>query len=420
MNTLKLGVWLTKWVIIVVLLFVFDLSVVAQSSNSIYQKDFEQYWNIVNESFGYFDTQKTDWKKVKEIYKPQVAEIENRDDFIRLLEKCNLELYNGHISLNTNLPSSSKLIPSQTDLWVRKINGKYLIQGIREGFNSDLVGLKIGMEIIKYNDQPIEEALIEFLPKSFTDYDSTVYEFAVNTLLAGTHNSSRKITVREEDIEKDFFPDQLDNKFNNSAKQLLDSKMLKDNVGYIRINNSLWNKNLIAEFDQAMEELKDTEGLILDLRETPSGGNNTVGKAILGRFTKKEFPYQRYRYVYDEKDTDVEQVWTELVLPRGQVYEGPVVVLVGYWTGSMGEGMTIGFDQLGRMNKMVITIGSPMADLLGAVWGYTLDETKIGFQIPGVKLYHVDGTPREQFEPTSKRLGNKECLDHAIWFLTEF
>jgi len=393
--------------------------IAAQDQQTIYQKDFEQYWNIVNESFAYFDTQKTDWQKVKEIYQKEVDAVQSKNEFIQVLEKCNLELYNGHVGLNTNLPSSSKLIPSQTDVWVKKVDDKYLIKSLRAGYNAEAVGLKVGMEIIKFNDQPIHEAVQKFLPKSFSDYDDRVFEFSVNTLLAGTHDKERKFTVLIDGMEMTYLPDRLEDKFKSSPPRLLDKMIFENNFGYIKINNSLWNQKLIKEFDVAMEEMieVETKGLILDLRETPSGGNNTVGKAILGRFTDNEFSYQRYRYVYDEKDSDVEHVWTELVMPREKIYLRPVIILAGYWTGSMGEAITIGFD---AMEHTTLTIGTPLADLLGAVWSYNLDETGIGFQIPGIKLYHANGTPREDFVPNVRVEKNDDILEKAIEILLTF
>ena len=98
-----------------------------------YQKDFAYYWNIVNENFAYFDTQKTDWNKVKVLYQPLADTIGTNPSFIQLLERVNHELYNGHISLNTNLPSSSRLIPTGTDLWVKYQDKQFIITSIRPG-----------------------------------------------------------------------------------------------------------------------------------------------------------------------------------------------------------------------------------------------------------------------------------------------
>ena len=61
----------------------------------------------------------------------------------------------------------------------------------------------------------------------------------------------------------------------------------------------------------------------------------------------------------------------------------------------MGEGLAIGFDGTGRGT----VIGTPMAGLLGATYRLTLPKTGIGVNVPAERLYHVRGTPREEFRP---------------------
>lgn len=56
-------------------------------NDSIFIQDYNQYWNTVNDYFAYFDTRKTDWNKVREIYQPIVDTIKNTNDFITILEK---------------------------------------------------------------------------------------------------------------------------------------------------------------------------------------------------------------------------------------------------------------------------------------------------------------------------------------------
>lgn len=380
------------------------------SKDSTFIKDYNQYWNTVNDYFAYFDTRKTNWNKVKEIYQPIVDTITNTNDFITILEKNNNELYNGHIGLNKNTPASSKLIPTSTDIWAIYENGKFYIESIRENSKIEKTDLKVGMNIIEYNNISIDQAIKEFLPKSFSDYDVETYEFSINTLLAGKHNSDRNITIlHNEDTlnlnlpystKTDFYP-------NN---ELISFKVLENKIGYIKINNSLGNNDLIKAFDEALDDLINTNAVILDLRETPSGGNNTIAKAIMGRFINTEKPYQRYRYVLDEKETGVKQIWTELVIPRKETYDKPIIVLVGRWTGSMGEGITIGLD---AMNRVEI-IGTKMGNLLGGIWSYTLNETGIGFQFPGIKIYHIDKTPRENFIPKHRITENSEYVEKAI------
>lgn len=69
--------------------------------------------------------------------------------------------------------------------------------------------------------------------------------------------------------------------------------------------------------------------------------------------------------------------------------------MAGHWTGSMCEGIVIGLDAMKRAK----IAGTKMAGLLGAIYGFGMKNTGINFQIPGEKMYHVNGTPRENFVP---------------------
>jgi carboxyl-terminal processing protease len=196
--------------------------------------------------------------------------------------------------------------------------------------------------------------------------------------------------------EQVFKPDQVPNRTEENYGTLLEAGIISGDTGYIKINNSLGNTHLISEFDLALDSMIKTRLLILDLRETPSGGNTTVARAIMGRFTGKELPYQKHIYTSEEKETGIRRSTLEFVSPREKVYAGQLIVLVGYWTGSMGEGMAIGFDAM----KKGTVMGTRMAGLLGEIYSFETPETKITFSFPCVQLQHVNGQPREDFVPT--------------------
>jgi carboxyl-terminal processing protease len=177
---------------------------------------------------------------------------------------------------------------------------------------------------------------------------------------------------------------------------LLAFRVLPANGGYIRVHDSLGDENLIEAFDNALEKLRNTSTTIVDLRDTPSGGNTTVARAILGRFVRRELPYQKHLLPSEARQTGVVRSWLELVTPRGPFqYQRPVAVLVNHWTGSMGEGLAVGFDATGSG----IVVGTPMAGLLGATYRFELPHSRIGVNVPAERLFHVNGTPREQFVP---------------------
>ncbi|WP_411897938.1 S41 family peptidase [Elizabethkingia occulta] len=389
-----------------ILLFGFLFSLNTIWSQTKYQKDFNEFWNDIDQKYAYLNEQQINWQKVKEIYSPKVAEINNTYAFVQLLEKVLNELHNGHSSLNTNLDISNKLVPSGQDLYVEKEQNKYIIADVRKGSGAEKSGLKAGMEVSLFNGKNIDDQLKQFLPKYTDQYTPAMYQYALDMLFAGTHNVKREIAIVEKDKSVNFYPDNFSAQSGN--KQLLESKILNKKTAYLKVNNSLGNNNLISIFDKALDSLLNYKNLVIDLTETPSGGNTTVARAIMGRFTDKMLPYQVHEF--DEVKYQTKRHWVEYVVPRGKTYKGKLYILVGHWTGSMGEGMAIGFDGMKRAKIM----GTKMAGLIGAISGFQMTETKIGYQFPTERLYHVNGTPREDFVPGIRTKNTEETLRKAF------
>ena len=360
------------------------------SSQNMYVKDFNEFWNDIHAHYAYLEQQHIDWEKVKSIYIPLAEKIERKNEFIHFLETVLNELYNGHSSLNTNLVSSNRLVPSGQDLYVEKVNGQFFITDVRAGSAAEKSGLQTGMEIISFNGQPVESQLNQFLPKFTKVHNEQMVQYALDMLFAGTHDVPREITANEDGKIHTYYPDQFEAEVSSS---LLESKEINKHTAYIRIHNSLGDHQLISDFDSTLNLYLDKKNIVLDLTDTPGGGNTTVARAILGRFIQKILPYQKHEY--DEFPYDTKRIWTEYVMPRKPQFRGKVYVLAGHWTGSMGEGMAIAFDGMKRGN----TIGTRMAGLLGAISNFQLSETKIGYQFPTERLFHVNGTPRENFLP---------------------
>ncbi len=83
-----------------------------------------QFWTAVKDNYAYFDKKHTDWDKVKSVYLPQAENAKNKDELITIFENAIEELYDNHFSLNTNLKSSTRLVPSGLDIWAEWINGQ--------------------------------------------------------------------------------------------------------------------------------------------------------------------------------------------------------------------------------------------------------------------------------------------------------
>ncbi len=175
-------------------------------------------------------------------------------------------------------------------------------------------------------------------------------------LLAGDHSTIRVITLKNKNGVKDYYPDREGMMLENiKYGEMVESKII-NNIGYIRVSNFLFDNTIIPKFDSVLNKMMHTKALILDMRETPSGGNTSVARAILGRFIKSDHFYQKHEYYAEEKETGIKRSWEEIVSPRGITYTKPLVILADHWTGSIAEGITIGFDGMKRATVIGTTI----------------------------------------------------------------
>jgi carboxyl-terminal processing protease len=389
-----------------------------------FKDDFNFFWTSVNDEYCYFDKKQTDWQKVKEIYTPIVDTIQSRAQFVSLLEKALYEIYDHHASLNTNNDNSQRLVPSGTDIWAEYINGKPIITEVKQHSGAEMAQVRAGMEVVEVNGIPVNDAIKPFLAKTLKQEDAAAKSYALRLLLAGNHIQPRVFRLKSAGGITDYFPDKTGLLLEHRNTENKTESFIKKNTGYIKINDCLYDNDLIPEFDSIMQQMKNTRSLILDLRNTGSGGNTTVAKAILGWFINKDHFYQKHEYYAEEKATGIKRSWVEIVSPRrNKYYDKPLVILVNHWTGSIAEGITIGFDALKRPRTKII--GTEMARLMGAVYTFELPNTKLRFSIPIERLYHINGLPRENYIPglyidlQNRNSTTDSFLEKAIEFLTK-
>ncbi|CAL2093621.1 Peptidase [Tenacibaculum sp. 190524A05c] len=379
-----------------ILLLLISTFTLACFSQSKYERDFHVFWEMMDKEYAYFDKKETDWQKVKELYEPRAKKITKDWEFTYLIELIKYELYDSHVGLNRNVPFSFRLIPNDTDAWIVYKNGKYIISDLRSGYRIIDSGIKIGSELIGINDKKIEDLVQKNLPATVKSINDEIRSYIANLLFAGRHNEPRKVTVSYKGNKSTFELEKATRIEQNSG--LLYSEIIDGNIGYIKINNTLMENGLITEFIQKVDEFSDTKSIIIDLRDTHSGGNTTVAKAIMGKFITETMPYQIHELVYDERQYGIKRKYIELLSPLSKPYTNPVYVLVGRWTGSVGEAIAQGFSSISSAK----VVGTEMAKLLGAIRCEVLPETKLSICFPFEKLYSSKGIPREDFIPEIK------------------
>jgi hypothetical protein len=101
-----------------------------------------------------------------------------------------------------------------------------------------------------------------------------------------------------------------------------------NNIGFIAIFG--WDDSKIpAECGEALEQMRDTRGLIVDVRLN-GGGDEPLAEKVAGRFLEKEFVYAYSRFRNGPNHTNLTEKYERKVAPRGPWrYNRPVLLLIG-------------------------------------------------------------------------------------------
>ena len=357
-------------------------------------EDFHVFVQDFAQTYAYLDRPEKPWLTWEARYGEAVKLASSQAAFDTVLAAALSELHDFHAEVRSPVPDRWLPVPTFADVWATLEGDKALVTAVRRGSDAERAGVMAGDRIVSVGGTPLKQALTDRLGSAFDGAGSAAREWALRSVLTGRAEEPRSFGFVDIAGRGRTVTLPVQRHFERDGGTLT-RKVLAEKVGYIRFNNSLGDQGTVAEFDRAMLEMRSTNGLILDLRDTPSGGDSAVALGILGRFTTKLVPYQRHRIpLYGQPD--VERNWVEMAAPRGPfAYTAPLVVLVDHWTGSMGEGIAIGFDAMHRAT----VVGTPMAHLAGAVSDDKLPRTGVDVAYATEQTFHVNGTPRQAWVP---------------------
>ncbi|MEM1390908.1 MAG: S41 family peptidase [Pseudomonadota bacterium] len=356
-----------------------------------------EYQSLLEEKYAYID--RTDFdvtaylSRAGEIASTLQSEEEMRD----FIHRSTYAFTDPHLIVGPFVESDFNIIPTVSHLWIDYSDGAYRLADVRRTGTMTGKGLETGLILTHVNDEPVDESVARIFEGLLETPTGKQKAYAA-TLLANGRRDGASVTVRFETETGDVLEAVLDDPrtFAVTVSEMPPlSYRTQDDVGIIRINNSLGNNQTIIAFDDAMQALGDNRAIIIDLRNTPSGGNTEVARSIIGHFIDEVRPYQVHEVPAFNREFTVPRRYAEYVFPRADYYDGPLIVLGSRWTGSMGEGLVIGLDAAAG----AYTMTSDMGDLLGGLWNYDLRSMAARVDLGGEALFHVDGTRRENYQP---------------------
>lgn len=353
-----------------------------------YRPDLNLLLDSIRDNGAYVREDHIDLETLRTAYSPKFEDVKDKRQLLTLLESVVDELHDFHATLGTNNDSSPRLFPSGADIAAHWDNGHAIIDEVRPGSAAELLGVRNGEEVVQVNGNMTHEECLNWL--GVRRPDARAWNWALNSALAGRWDTPRNLTLRRNGMRHTV---KLPTTKELTHKGILTVEQ-RGSILYLRPENSLGDNGLIAAFDKAIPAMRAARKVVIDLRNTPSGGNSAVARGIMGIFIAKRLPFQRH--IAEEPSTSTVRDWVEYATPRLKApVKTPLYVLVDHWTGSMGEGIAIGFDALHRGT----VIGTQMARLRGAVDRIDLTKSGISVVFPTEKVYHMNGTPRHEWLP---------------------
>jgi carboxyl-terminal processing protease len=357
-------------------------------------KAWSSFEKLLREQYGYFDREGVDGDAILSAFATRAKAARSDKAFIDTLQLVSHNFADPHFIVGPFDAEDWAIIPTASDMFGIHDGKAFRIGEVRSSGDALAKGIRPGITVLRIDGQTPHDAIEAITGRRFETLSPNQVGFAFNVALAGHRKRARSLETVDGERRRTFMLAAT----SDQAKHVQEGPLLDverhGTLGIIRINNSLGDQGLVAQFSRALATLSDTATLLIDLRNTPSGGNTSVARGIMGHFVDHDRPYQTHVIPYETRVLGPTRKFTEYVAPYGTHYAGKVYVAGGHWTGSMGEGLMIGFDAIGAT-----TVGTDLAHLLGALSNETIEGTAAKVDIGSEQLFTVTGLPREDYRP---------------------
>jgi hypothetical protein len=279
--------------ITILLTFSYANSQETKVDRSKIEEDFEQIMSDIKNNYIYLNDKKVDIDCIYFNYKKKIKLIDSEDQRLLFFEYLLDEFYDSHVILMRSIRKSYRL---DSPIFTVTKNGKTKIKNVWQTQIENINLNIIGSEIIKINGIDLITKIDNFPTICNDKNDFETRNWIANKVISGKYNEPRILTLKlTNDKIVDFDLDSIKLKKDNSLLTV----SIVNNIGIIRLNNSLGQNTLIEKFDTVIDSLQNTKGLIIDLRNTTGGGNSYVARGIMSRFINESMPYQLHQ-IFDE------------------------------------------------------------------------------------------------------------------------
>jgi carboxyl-terminal processing protease len=334
---------------------------------------FEKVWKDIDAH--YYDPEfgGVKWQEVHQRYLPLVKAAKDDKDFYSIVDRMTAELHDAHTRFSSpeQWKNRKKHQGVSVGFQAGYVEDKVVVLDVFPDSNAGHAGIQMGMIVTALDGQPIALRLAEATPKVLPSSTERVTKLRIlSNVFAGSLETP--FTASFERANGSSFEVKFARQILSTEPRVTATK-LSSGFGYIRFDE--FHPSLVKDFKAAVENLRTTPGLILDLRWNRGGVGATLEAMARLFFDSKtlfERRMSRKQVTASERDghrTKETQVFVGK--SGGQVYSGSVVILVSEYSASAAEVFAAGMQDSGRAKL----VGSPSC---GCVLGITHDRVMKG------------------------------------------
>lgn len=316
----------------------------------------------IDRHYSFFTHKRIDWGVVVERYRPWVEDTETAGEFYNLMSEFVAELGDFHSSL-CNYHDAPSLGRYRPPMATRRIEGKLVVTAADRNSLVWKRGLRPGSVITRVDGKSVEEKIEEIAPLMRVYSSRRAFiEQAYRSIIRGEQGTKVRLTFLTTSGSKRTAT--LTRTYNKRRDSfVVPFPVRKGNFiwfgthpsgcGYIRIFTFKGRAEIAEEFDYALERLKATPALIIDVRDNP-GGYGTAQKAIIGRLVSERTMVD-IGYTKSGPGHEDFRKSNFYVEPAGKwQYTRPIALLTNAVTGSAADLFVTRMISTGRP----ITVGS--------------------------------------------------------------
>ena len=359
------------------------------------QAALDYVWNTVNEKYYDAALNGVDWRAARTKYEPLLKQSKTDDEYWELLDKMTGELKDSHTRVQSPKQVAQQRVNESHSLGFTFLeqDGALLVTGVSPDSDAYWAGVRAGMTVKTINSEP---ALTLYQRLSLEVRDSS-------TRWARSRGVVRKISAGEIDTKVDITFARMDgSEISATIKRRafkttpeFTQRILPSGFGYISFSNFVGG--LEGNILKAIDKMKTTPGMIVDLRNN-GGGSLSMSGNLMSKFFSDKTKGAKVLTRTGKAPTlffmETISLDPELKGSKDTAYTAPVVILTNQNSASASEIFAATFQDLGRAT----VIGARTCGCLLGYMGYAdipgggqLAYSEMGFVSPKGKRVEGDG-----------------------------